>query len=45
MNAKILTTCFFLGFNFVFSQSTYLTSIEPSKTTVEGVAYYQISKC
>ena len=28
-----------------FSQSTYLTSTEPSSTIIDGVEYYQISKC
>ncbi len=45
MNVKTLTAYFFLGFSLAFSQSTYLTSVEPSKTTTEGVEYYQISKC
>ncbi len=35
----------FLGIGMAFSQSTYLTSTEPSKTTVDGEEYYQISKC
>ena len=34
-----------LGIGIVFSQSTYLTSTEPSSTIVDGVEYYQISKC
>lgn len=34
-----------LGIGIVFSQSTYLTSTEPSSTIIDGVEYYQISKC
>lgn len=34
-----------LGIGIVFSQSTYLTSTEPSSTLIDGVEYYQISKC
>ena len=34
-----------MGIGIVFSQSTYLTSTEPSKATIDGVEYYQISKC
>ena len=34
-----------MGIGIAFSQSTYLTSTEPSKATIDGVEYYQISKC
>ena len=43
---KTILLCLLAGlFSMAFAQSTYLTSIEPSKTTIDGVEYYQISKC
>lgn len=36
---------FLMGIGIAFSQSTYQTSIEPSKTIIAGVEFFQISKC
>ena len=36
---------FLMGIGMAFSQSTYQTSIEPSKTIIDGVEFFQISKC
>lgn len=43
---KAIIPCLLAGlFSTAFAQSTYLTSVEPSKTAIDGVEYYQISKC
>jgi hypothetical protein len=43
---KAIILCLLAGFSSVaFAQSTYLTSKEPAKTSIDGVEYYQISKC
>lgn len=43
---KAIILCLLAGlFSTAFAQSTYLTSVEPSKTAIDGVEYYQISKC
>lgn len=43
---KTIILCLLAGlFSTAFAQSTYLTSVEPSKTAIDGVEYYQISKC
>ncbi|MGM9984824.1 MAG: hypothetical protein ACI38O_09115, partial [Fibrobacter intestinalis] len=36
---------FLMGIGMAFSQSTYQTSIEPSKIIIDGVEFFQISKC
>ena len=43
---KTIVLCLLVGFSSVaFAQSTYLTSKEPAKTSIDGAEYYQISKC
>ncbi|MBO7062412.1 MAG: hypothetical protein J6W54_15180 [Fibrobacter sp.] len=43
---KAIILCLLAGlFSTAFAQSTYLNSVKPSKMTIDGVEYYQISKC